>query len=564
MLLSNICSYVERMPIQRSFEDLGTPLSAVTFCVIDLETTGGSAAEDAITEIGAVKVRCGETLGTFQTLVDPGREVPAFIRLLTGISRDMLVEAPSIEAVLPSLLEFVRGTVLVAHNARFDVSFLNAALARNDYPTLSNRVVDTATIARKTLAGEVPNNKLSTLAGYLRCAHQPSHRAYADALATTDLLHHLIERVAGYGVNTLEDLCAMSFTRMDGTWHKISLADDLPRGIGVYRFVGAAGATLYIGKATDLRARVRSYFYGDPRRKIRDLLRETQGIVVEPHATTLEAEVAEARAIAEESPPYNRAGKKKPIWYLKVTLDRPRARMSRVRTPRSDGAIYVGPLEARAVQALMDAARDALTIHRCSEPARCRGCVFSQMGTCSGRDPESHREDLRRLAVALEVEPRRLLEPLLARMNRLAASERFEEAAEVRERGALLERALVHRHEVGALRRAGDVVLTIGERAIWLRCGRLAGAVDISEDDDRVVRAWMSGPGLPEMPPYMTSAAAREGRVIASWLRRHASEVRILHASGTWSWPAAARPGGLFRPRSDPAVRDRARAAQTA
>ncbi len=141
------------MPAQRSFEDLGTPLSGVTFCVIDLETTGGSAAEDAITEVGALKVRCGETLGTFHTLVDPEREVPAFIRLLTGISHDMLVEAPRIQAVLPSLLEFVRGTVLVAHNARFDVSFLNAALARNEYPTLTNRVVDTATIAREDACG---------------------------------------------------------------------------------------------------------------------------------------------------------------------------------------------------------------------------------------------------------------------------------------------------------------------------------------------------------------------------------------------------------------------------
>lgn len=541
------------MPAQRSFEDLGTPLSGVTFCVIDLETTGGSAAEDAITEVGALKVRCGETLGTFHTLVDPEREVPAFIRLLTGISHDMLVEAPRIQAVLPSLLEFVRGTVLVAHNARFDVSFLNAALARNEYPTLTNRVVDTATIARKTLAGEVPNNKLATLAGYLRCAHQPSHRAFADALATTDLLHHLIERVAGYGVTTLEDLCAMSFTRMDGTWRKISLADGIPRGIGVYRFVGAGGTTLYVGKATDLRSRVRSYFYGDPRRKIRDLLRETQDIVVEPHATTLEAEVAEARAIAEQSPPYNRAGKRKPIWYLKVTLDGSRARMSRVRTPRSDGAIYVGPLEARAVHALMDAARDALTIHRCSTPARCHGCVFSQMGRCSGLDPARHTEDVRRLAVALEFDPNGLLEPVLARMKTLAGAERFEEAAEVRERGALLERTLVHRLEHAALVRAGDVVLTISGRAIWLHCGRLAGAADLDRDGAQV-KAWILDASPADAPAYTTAGAAREGRVIASWLRRNLSDVRILHVSGTWSWPIAARARALFRPARDPRV----------
>ena len=116
------------MLLQRSFEDLGTPLAEVTFCVLDLETTGGSPADCSITEVGALKVQGGETLGTFQTLVNPGEPVPAFIRLLTGISDDMLVEAPEVEQVLPNLIEFVQGTVLVAHNARVDTSCVNAAL----------------------------------------------------------------------------------------------------------------------------------------------------------------------------------------------------------------------------------------------------------------------------------------------------------------------------------------------------------------------------------------------------------------------------------------------------
>ncbi|HEY7875730.1 MAG TPA: exonuclease domain-containing protein [Actinomycetota bacterium] len=294
---------------QRSFEELGAPLSTVTFCVVDLETTGGSPLDDEITEVGALKVRCGEVVGTFQTLVNPGRPVPAFVRLLTGISDDLLVEAPPIEAVLPAFLEFAGGCVLVAHNARFDTGFLNRALEAGGYDRLQNTVVDTALLARKVLAGEVRDAKLATLARHLRCAHQPVHRAFADVLATTDVLHHLIERVAGYGITTLEDLCAFSASRIDGTFEKIRLTDGLPNRPGVYRFVGPSGKTLYVGKASDLRARVRSYFYGDPRRRIRDLLRETASIRAEPHETTLEAEVAEARAIQSETPPYNRAGR---------------------------------------------------------------------------------------------------------------------------------------------------------------------------------------------------------------------------------------------------------------
>ncbi|MEA2517860.1 MAG: polymerase subunit epsilon, partial [Actinomycetota bacterium] len=197
------------MLAQGSFEDLGTPLSQVTFCVVDLETTGGSPTESAITEVGAVKVCRGEVVGTFQTLVDPGQPVPAFIRLLTGIDDLLLAEAPRIESVLPSFLEFAKDTVLVAHNARFDISFLNHALISRGYDRLSNPVVDTAALARKVLAGEVRNNRLETLARHLRCAHQPCHRAFADVLATIDVLHHLIERVAGYGVVTLEDLMSL-------------------------------------------------------------------------------------------------------------------------------------------------------------------------------------------------------------------------------------------------------------------------------------------------------------------------------------------------------------------
>src|SRR5436305_5518691 len=119
---------------QRSFDDLGSPLHGVTFCVVDLETTGGSSVDCAITEVGAVRLRGGECLGTFQTLVNPGCAIPPSITVLTGITEAMVVPAPRIETVLPSLVEFIGGSVLVGHNVRFDVSFLDAAMARGGNP----------------------------------------------------------------------------------------------------------------------------------------------------------------------------------------------------------------------------------------------------------------------------------------------------------------------------------------------------------------------------------------------------------------------------------------------
>jgi DNA polymerase III subunit epsilon len=546
------------MALQRSFEELGVPLSEVMFCIIDLETTGGSPADSAITEIGACKVRRGEVVGTFHTLVNPGQPVPSFIRLLTGITDDLLGDAPAIEAVLPSLLEFVRETVIVAHNARFDVSFLNAALDRAAYPLLGNRVVDTALLARKVLAGEVHNHKLSTLADHLRCAHKPCHRAFADVLATTDLLHCLIERVAGFGVTTLEDLLATTSARLDGTFSKIRLAEGVPSAPGVYRFRGTSGETLYVGKAADLRSRVRSYFYGDPRGRIRDLLRRAQSVDVERHSTMLEAEVAEARAIATELPPFNRTGKRGRNWYLKVAVG-PRAKASPVRSPKDDGSLYLGPFPSvRVVRMLLDALRDAAPIHRCSDPARCTGCAFSEMGRCAGTERERHHTVLAELVEDLIDGHRDVLVPLFERMQRLAQDERFEEAAEVRDRGALLERALRSASEMRALLAADEIVLSVGTRLVLIRCGQLASASDCPDGDLRgALTALSDAASFEQVGSFVPPRVAPEAGAIAAWLRRGAEDARIVSVAGAWSLPVGARPLKLFAARGSAPRRGR-------
>ncbi|AQA20990.1 exonuclease, DNA polymerase III, epsilon subunit family domain protein [Rhodococcus sp. MTM3W5.2] len=136
---------------QLSFDELDTPLRDTTFVVVDLETTGSAPGEDAITEIGAVKIRGGEVIGELSTLVDPGRSMPPYIVELTGITSAMLIGAPRIERVLPSFLEFARGAVLVAHNAPFDIGFLKAATARCELPWPPFQVLCTVKLARRVL-----------------------------------------------------------------------------------------------------------------------------------------------------------------------------------------------------------------------------------------------------------------------------------------------------------------------------------------------------------------------------------------------------------------------------
>jgi DNA polymerase III subunit epsilon len=247
--------------VQLSLDDLGAPLIEVEFVVLDFETTGGSPTDDRITEVGAVKVRGGEVVGTFHALVDPEIPIPPLITALTGISDSMVAGAEPIETILPCLLEFLGGAVFVGHNASFDWRFLQANLERHAYPRATNRVVCTARLARKLLPrDEVANVRLATLAAYLGASVTPCHRALTDARATVDVLHRLLELAGSFGVLALEDLIEFPSARADATFKKVHLADRLPHAPGVYLFRDARGRVLYVGKAKDLRTRVRSYF----------------------------------------------------------------------------------------------------------------------------------------------------------------------------------------------------------------------------------------------------------------------------------------------------------------
>jgi DNA polymerase III epsilon subunit family exonuclease len=186
-------------------------LSETVFAVLDLETSGGSPRLGAgITEIGVVKVRGGEVIGTFQSFVDPGHALPHFITELTGITDAMLVSAPFIEDILPTLFEFLGSpdeTVVVAHNSPFDLSFLKAAALTHDLAWPEYQTVDTARLARAVLdRDEVLNCKLSTLAQFFGAETSPKHRALDDAKATVDVLHGLIERLAGFNIHYFEQM----------------------------------------------------------------------------------------------------------------------------------------------------------------------------------------------------------------------------------------------------------------------------------------------------------------------------------------------------------------------
>ncbi|HEY7917591.1 MAG TPA: exonuclease domain-containing protein [Acidimicrobiales bacterium] len=289
-----------------SFDDPGTLLSQVTFVVVDVETTGGSPSSSSLTEVAAARYRGGERLGTYQTLVRPDERIPPFITALTGISDAMVADAPRVGEMLPSLLEFVGGAVLVGHNLRFDLSFIDHALVSTGRERLANATVDTLALARRLVRDTVPDCKLGTLASHLRLPHQPSHRALTDVLATADLLHAMLERAGSFGILALEEL--LDLPRLVGHPQagKLLLTTRLPRRPGVYWFTDAAGHVLHVGKATDIRKQVRSYFSGEDRRRTGRLLRQLHSVHHRVCPGPLTAAVLAGRLARRWSPPFDR------------------------------------------------------------------------------------------------------------------------------------------------------------------------------------------------------------------------------------------------------------------
>jgi DNA polymerase-3 subunit epsilon len=542
--------------VQGTLDELGEPLRDTTFVVVDLETTGGSPDGAGITEIGAVKLRGGETVGEFHTLVDPGTGIPPFIAVLTGITDAMVVNAPKIEAVLPGFLEFAHGSVLVAHNAGYDVGFLKAACAAHGHPWPGFRVVDTVTLARRALIrDEVPNRKLATLARYFGTPNQPCHRALADARATADVLHALLERVGSQRVHTLPDLIEFARPVSPVQRRKRHLADGVPSAPGVYLFRDGRGRPLYIGTSGNLATRVRGYFTAaETRSRISEMLAAAERVETIVCAHSLEAEVRELRLIAAHKPPYNRRSKfPERVTWLKLTNE-PYPRLSLVRQLRDDGASYLGPFSSRRTAELaMAAVHDAIPLRQCSPRLSARrttpACALAELGRCPA--PCEHRISVgeygRHAAAfrdAVTGDPGPLLDRLLERIGRLAAVQRFEDAATVRLRLVAFLRAAVRMQRLVGLTSIGELTAARPQQGGWelavVRHGRLvaAGTSPAGVHPRPTLDALLATAETVSAGPGPTPCAGvEETERILAWLER--PETRLVRAERGWACQVA-------------------------
>jgi DNA polymerase III subunit epsilon len=460
-------------------------LESATYVVVDLETTGLSPGSSAICEIGAVRV-CGlELTERFETLVNPRRPLPAAISALTGIDPSDLRGAPPVELAVRRFLEFADDAVLVAHNARFDIGFLDREVERLTGRRIAAPVVDTVWLARRVLAGRVARVGLASLAHFFGTSTRPCHRALPDAEATAEILLALIGLAQERGAGTVAELADLAAPRARRLAGKRSLVAGAPPRPGVYLFRDRNEQVLYVGRARDLRARLRSYFRTERQRPaVEAALGALERVEWRVLGSELEAALEELRLLRELRPPAN------------------------ARSTRPDRHVYL----------------------------RRRGAGWCVTDTPGPHGPLKSRARARLAARALdgwEGEPADALPALRAKLTRLSRDLRFEDAARLRDRIAALAEVAASLAELERLR-ALELCLLVPavedgfQRAFFVSGGRVAAARTLLAGAAGRVETEAGLAAAARAEASLSPADMDELILIGSFLRRPPPELRIV------------------------------------
>jgi DNA polymerase-3 subunit epsilon len=468
-------------------------LDEAGFVVFDLETTGLSAQRDRICEIGAVRVRGLELVDSFQSLVNPGVALPGPVERLTGLRTEELRRAPPVRNVLPRFLAFAGDDLLVAHNAGFDQRFLERELLVREGRRLSQPPLCTAALARRLLEGRLRRVSLASLAHFFGVGTTPCHRALPDAEATAEVLLCLIGLAQELGARRLSELRSLAAPRRRRVYGKRALARRAPARPGIYLFRDKHDQVLYVGRARDLRARLRSYFRSERQRpSVEAALLALERIEWRVLGSELEAALEELRLIRELSPPANS------------------------RSRRKEHGVYLRPRGEELVVTKQPTELGPLTSRRQASLAA-RALAFSTA------------EERERL---LEGAP---LQRLRERLAHLAESLRYEEAARLRDRLEALERVIDRLRRLEELRDLEACLIAPAVEPGW-RKGFFVAAGEV-----RAVRSLPPGAGArlelaagaaacvrPAAREPTTPEQAEELLLLDGFIRRPPPELTVL------------------------------------
>lgn len=438
-------------------------INDASFVVIDVETTGQSAQYGRITEIGMVKVIDGEVVDEYSTLINPEQFIPKFITDMTGISNEMVAIAPKFSEVKSRIQSFLGDGVFVAHNVSFDYNFVNTSFVREGLKPIFNETLCTVRIARRLLP-TTKSKSLESLINYYGIKVKDRHRALDDAKATAQILITFLETLENkYEIETLSDVIAFQYKNVfklkKPPKNFLALKDtleDIPEKPGVYFMYNKYNTLIYIGKSKNLKERVDSYFYHNTGHtpKVFEMVRYVQSIKYETTGSELSALLLESELIKKNKPMYNSASKRyRKYPFLKINITDKYPVLSWDYNITDDGSAYYGPFTNREhIEIFLDTLNKLFKLRECNDVNFCKkkNCMYSDINRCLApcvtNDEIAYREEISKVISFLNGKMNGILTRFTESMNEKAENLQFEEAAEIRDKIALIDK-FISKHQ---------------------------------------------------------------------------------------------------------------------
>jgi len=365
-------------------------LAKQIYTIIDIETTGGDPKKDRITEIAAYRYDGEMVVDSFESLINPEIPIPPFITRITGIDNEMVRNAPKFYEIAKKLVEITQDAVFVAHNVRFDYSFIQKEFRNLGY-TYTRRKLCTVQLSRKLVRG-VTSHGLGKLCEHFGIENERRHRAAGDARATLELFRILTNSEEETKINkTLIQEISVSNIPPTLTREQV---ETIPEETGVYYFHNSRGQVIYIGKSRNIRKRIMSHFQGAHKTtRKREMFKLIHDVSFELTGSELIALLKENEEIKRLQPPYNQAQKRNSFRYGLFVHENQQGYHQLVIDKLKNGRSPVARFSSKRY-AVGSLAHKAKSYELC--PKYCgleyvRGCFYQQLeqcrGACIGEEP---------------------------------------------------------------------------------------------------------------------------------------------------------------------------------